>query len=81
MFHVKHPPLVIQMKKGRGVYILKTMSHLSFNGDIRLARVEVVMRMIRSMTLAEMKAVVRQATQYHDSIVMALDPKWIKPEQ
>lgn len=51
-----------------------------FNGDIRLARVEDVMKMVRSMTLAEIKAVVREATQYHDSIILAMDPKWRKPD-
>jgi hypothetical protein len=51
-----------------------------FNGDIRLARVEDVMKLVRAMTLAEIKAVVQQATQYHDSIVLALDPKWRKPD-
>jgi len=51
-----------------------------FNGDIRLARVEDVMKLVRTMTLAEIKAVVREATQYHDSIVLALDPKWRKPD-
>ena len=51
-----------------------------FNGDIRLARVEDVMKLVRTMTLAEIKAVVQQATQYHDSIVLALDPKWRKPD-
>jgi hypothetical protein len=51
-----------------------------FNGDIRLARVEDVMKLVRSMTLAEIKAVVQQATQYHDSIVLAMDPKWRKPD-
>ncbi len=50
-----------------------------FNGDIRLARVEDVMKLVRQMTLAEIKAVVKEATQYHDSIVLALDPKWRKP--
>lgn len=50
-----------------------------FNGDIRLARVEDVMKLVRQMTLMEIKAVVQQATQYHDSIVLALDPKWRKP--
>jgi hypothetical protein len=51
-----------------------------FNGDIRLARVEDVMKLVRNMTLAEIKAVVAQATQYHDSIVLAMDPKWRKPD-
>ena len=50
------------------------------NGDIRLARVEDVMKLVRQMTLAEIKAVVQQATQYHDSIVLAMDPKWRKPD-
>ena len=50
-----------------------------FGGDVRLARVEDVMKLVRQMTLAEMKAVVREATQYHDSIVLAMDPKWRKP--
>jgi hypothetical protein len=49
-----------------------------FGGDVRLQRVEEVMALVRGMTLAEMKAVVREATQYHDSIVLALDPKWSK---
>jgi hypothetical protein len=51
-----------------------------FNGDIRLARVEEVMKLVRAMTLAEIKAVVAQATQYHDSIVLAMDPRWRKPD-
>ena len=51
-----------------------------FGGDIRLARVEDVMKLVRQMTLAEIKAVVQEATQYHDSIVLALDPKWRKPD-
>jgi hypothetical protein len=53
---------------------------MMFNGDIRLARVEEVMKLVRGMTLVEIKAVVREATQYHDSIVLALDPKWRKPD-
>jgi hypothetical protein len=51
-----------------------------FNGDIRLARVDDVMKLVRQMTLAEIKAVVQEATQYHDSIVLAMDPKWRKPD-
>jgi hypothetical protein len=51
-----------------------------FNGDVRLARVEDVMKLVRGMTLAEIKSVVQQATQYHDSIVLAMDPKWRKPD-
>jgi hypothetical protein len=50
-----------------------------FGGDVRLQRVEDVMALVRGLTLAEMKAVIQQATQYHDSIVLALDPKWRKP--
>lgn len=55
---------------------MKTM----FGGDVRLARVEEVMALVRGMTLAEIKAVVQQATQYHDSIVLAMDPRWRKPD-
>ena len=55
---------------------MKTM----FGGDVRIQRVEEVMALVRGMTLAEIKAVVQQATQYHDSIVLALDPKWRKPD-
>jgi hypothetical protein len=51
-----------------------------FGGDVRLARVEDVMKLVRNMTLSEIKAVVAQATQYHDSIVLAMDPKWRKPD-
>ena len=51
-----------------------------FKGDIRLARVEDAMKLVRQMTLMEIKAVVQQATQYHDSIVLAMDPKWRKPD-
>ena len=49
-----------------------------FGGDVRLQRVEEAMKLVRGLTLAEIKAVVREATQYHDSIVLALDPKWSK---
>ena len=49
-----------------------------FNGDIRLARVEDVMKIVRQMTLAEIKAVVQEATKHHDSIVLAMDPRWEK---
>ena len=55
---------------------MKTM----FGGDVRLQRVEDVMALVRGMTLAEIKSVVQQATQYHDSIVLAMDPKWRKPD-
>ena len=49
-----------------------------FGGDVRLQRIEDVMTLVRQMTLAEMKAVIKEATQYHDSIVLALDPRWEK---
>lgn len=45
-----------------------------FNGDIRLDRVENVMALARNLTLAEMKAVIKEAT--HDAIV--LTPRWEK---
>jgi hypothetical protein len=49
-----------------------------FNGDIRKARVERIMVMASNLTVAEMKAVIAQLTQLHDSIVIAADPRWIK---
>ena len=49
-----------------------------FGGDVRLQRIEDVMTLVRQMTLAEIKAVVKEATQYHDSIVLAMDPRWEK---
>jgi hypothetical protein len=49
-----------------------------FGGDVRLQRIEDVMTLVRQMTLAEMKAVVKEATKYHDSIVLAIDPRWEK---
>jgi hypothetical protein len=49
-----------------------------FGGDVRLQRIEDVMTLVRQLTLAEIKAVVREATQYHDSIVLAMDPRWEK---
>jgi hypothetical protein len=51
-----------------------------FGGDVRLQRVEDVMKLVRAMTLAEIKAVVAEATQYHDSIVIAMDPRWAKKD-
>ena len=71
----KTPPSILRIEKGRGGY-MQTI----FGGDVRLARVEDVMKLVRNMTLSEIKAVVQQATQYHDSIVLALDPKWRKPD-
>jgi hypothetical protein len=65
---------MFQIKKGRGVYILKTI----FGGDVRLQRIEDVMTLVRQMTLAEIKAVVKEATTYHDAIVLSLDPRWEK---
>ena len=49
-----------------------------FGGDVRLQRIEDVMTLVRQLTLAEIKAVVKEATQYHDSIVLTLDPRWEK---
>ena len=49
-----------------------------FNGDIRLQRVEDVMKLVRNMTLAEMKSVYSQIAQLHDSIVLANDSRWEK---
>jgi hypothetical protein len=49
-----------------------------FNGDIRLQRVEDVMKLVRNMTLAEMKSVYSQIAQLHDSIVLASDSRWTK---
>lgn len=51
-----------------------------FDGDIRKERVAKVMTMASQLTLQEMVAVVRQLTHLHDSIVIANDPKWKKPE-
>ena len=49
-----------------------------FDGDIRLQRVEDVMKLVRNMTLAEMKSVYSQIAQLHDSIVLANDSRWQK---
>ena len=51
-----------------------------FDGDIRKSRVERVMILASQLTVAEMKAVVEQLTHLHDSIVIANDPRWKKPE-
>ena len=51
-----------------------------FNGDIRKQRVEDVMKVVRKMTLAEMKSLYSQIAQHHDSIVLQNDPKWVKPD-
>jgi hypothetical protein len=49
-----------------------------FNGDIRKERVERIMVLASNLTVAEMKAVIAQLTQLHDSIVIANDPRWVK---
>lgn len=49
-----------------------------FNGDIRIERVENIMAIARNLTLAEMKAVVKQLTELHDDIVLQKDPRWQK---
>ena len=41
-----------------------------FGGDIRLQRIERVMKLVRQMTLAEMKALYSQIAQLHDAIVL-----------
>jgi hypothetical protein len=51
-----------------------------FNGDIRKSNVERVMVMASQLTIAEMKAVIAQLTHLHDSIVIANDPRWQKPD-
>lgn len=49
-----------------------------FDGDIRKERVERVMTLASTLTVQEMKAVIRALTHLHDSIVMQHDPKWAK---
>jgi hypothetical protein len=49
-----------------------------FNGDMRKERVERVMTLASTLTLAEMKAVVQALTHLHDSIVLQKDPRWHK---
>ena len=51
-----------------------------FHGDIRKSRVERVMVLASQLTLAEMKTIIAQLTHRHDSIVIANDPRWKKPE-
>lgn len=51
-----------------------------FDGDIRLGRVERVMKIVRQMTLAEMKSLYKEIAFLHDSVVLANDPRWKKPE-
>ena len=49
-----------------------------FGGDIRKERVERVMTLASQLTVMEMRAVIKELTHLHDSIIMANDPKWIK---
>lgn len=51
-----------------------------FHGDIRKSRVERVMVLASQLTVAEMRTVIAQLTHLHDSIVIANDPRWKKPE-
>ena len=51
-----------------------------FNGDIRKSNVERVMVLASQLTIMEMKAVIAQLTHLHDSIIIANDPRWKKPE-
>lgn len=51
-----------------------------FNGDIRKSRIERVMVLASQLTLVEMRTVIEQLTHLHDSIVIANDPRWKKPE-
>ena len=52
-----------------------------FNGDIRKDRVIKVMNLASQLTVMEMKSVILQLTHLHDSIVMANDPRWEKPQE
>ena len=65
---------------GRGVYpvLLTKDGDVMFDGDIRKARVERIMVMASNLTIVEMKAVIAQLTQLHDSIVITNDPRWVK---
>ena len=49
-----------------------------FNGDIRKERVVKVMVAASQLTVAEMRAVIKELTALHDSIIMQNDPKWRK---
>ena len=51
-----------------------------FDGDIRKSRVEHVMVFASQLTVAEMRSIIEQLTHLHDSIVIANDPRWKKPE-
>ena len=50
------------------------------DGDIRLQRIERVMKLVRVMTLAEMKTLYSQIALLHDSVVIANDPRWKKED-
>ena len=65
---------------GRGIYSVLSPENGSvmFGGDIRKERVERVMTLARQLTVMEMRAVIKELTRIHDSIIMANDPKWIK---
>jgi hypothetical protein len=51
-----------------------------FNGDIRKDRVAKVMTMASQLTVMEMKSIILQLTHLHDSIILANDSRWLKPE-
>ena len=65
---------------GRGIDpVLPTENGpVMFNGDVRKERVERVMTLASQLTVMEMRAVIKELTHLHDSIIMANDPKWIK---
>jgi hypothetical protein len=50
-----------------------------FDGDIRKMRVEAVMSMARTLTVAEMRSVILQLTSLHDMIIINNDSRWEKP--
>lgn len=52
-----------------------------FSGDIRKDRVVRVMTLASQLTVMEMKSVIKELTHLHDSIVMANDPRWEKPQE
>ena len=49
-----------------------------FNGDIRKERVNKVMVAASQLTVSEMRAVIKELTSLHDSIVIKNDPNWRK---
>ena len=65
---------------GRGVNSVLSPENGSvmFGGDIRKERVEKVMILVSQLTVMEMRAVIKELTRIHDSIIMANDHKWIK---